>query len=124
MIPPEKLRSSAVPLIPFLFSLTLSMSTAGSGVFWQDSGFYLTGIHEMSVPASHGFVLYLLLAKAWALILAPLAGFTFSVHLFSSVCAAGAAAFLSMAARRFLLRIHPDRAPEGPAIAAALVASA
>src|SRR5579871_4889412 len=102
MIPPVKLRSSAVPLIPFLFSLTLSVSTAGSMVFWQDSGFYLTGIHEMSVPASHGFVVYLLAAKLWTLAVAPIAGFTRAVHLFSAFCAAGAASFVALAARDFL----------------------
>src|SRR5579864_529683 len=115
MIPPGKIRSS-VPLIPFLFSLLLSMSTAGSTVFWQDSGFYLTGIHELSVLVPHGFVLYLVAAKLWSLAVAPLIGFTLSVHLFSAFCAASAAAFLAAAARGFLRRLFPDQAPEGPAI--------
>jgi hypothetical protein len=121
--PAGRLRSWAVPLAPFLFSLVLSLSTMGSTVFWQDSGFYLTGIHEMSVPASHGFVLYLLLAKLWTLVVAPLAGFTRSVHLFSAFCAAGAAAVLALAARDFLKRLAPDRPAVGPAISAALVAA-
>ena len=79
-----RLRRWGVPLAPFVFSLLLSLLTAGSAVFWQDSGFYLTAIKEMCVPASHGFVLYLVLAKIWTLIVAPLAGFTYSVHLFSA----------------------------------------
>ncbi|HEV3029623.1 MAG TPA: DUF2723 domain-containing protein, partial [Planctomycetota bacterium] len=124
MIPPGRLRSSVVPLIPLLFSLILSISTAGSTVFWQDSGFYLTGIHEMSVEPSHGFVVYLLAAKVWTLAVSPLAGFTLSVHLFSAFCAAGAAAFLALAASGYLKRIRPDQASEGPAISAALVAAA
>lgn len=119
-----RLRRWAVPGIPFAMSLALSLPTEGGTVFWQDSGFYLTGIHELSVPASHGFVLYLLLAKLWTLAVAPLAGFTLSVHLFSAVCAAGAASFIALAARRFLERFKPEVAPEGPAIATALLASA
>src|SRR5436190_7336834 len=100
----RKLRAWAVPLIPFGFSLLLSLSTVGGRVFWQDSGFYLTAVHELAVLYPHGFALYLLLAKPWSLAVAPLAGFTLAVHLFSSVCAAGAAAFLALAARDFLRR--------------------
>jgi tetratricopeptide (TPR) repeat protein len=113
-----------VPLAPFAFSLALSIPTAGSFVFWQDSGFYLTGIHGLSVPASHGFVVYLLFAKVWTLLVAPLAGFTLSVHLFSAVCAASAAALLGLAARGFLRRLRPGENADGPAIAAAMTVAA
>jgi tetratricopeptide (TPR) repeat protein len=119
-----RLRRWAVPAIPFVFSLALSISTAGSTVFWQDSGYYLTAIHEMCVPAPHGFILYLLLAKAWTAVVAPLAGFTLAVHLYSAFCAAGAAAFLASAARGFLRRLLPDAPADGPAIAAAMVTAA
>jgi hypothetical protein len=115
------LRRRAVPAIPFVFSLALSLTTVGSNVFWQDSGFYLSAIHDLAVPASHGFVLYLFLAKAWTIVVAPLAGFTLSVHLFSAFCAAGAAAFLADAARAFLKRMWPEGPSDGPAIAAAMV---
>jgi len=113
-----------VPLVPFAFSLALSLPTAGPFVFWQDSGFYLTGIHEMSVPASHGFVLYLLAAKLWTLLAAPVVGFTLSVHLFSALCAAMAAAFLALAARGFLRRFRPGENADGPALAAAMTVAA
>jgi tetratricopeptide (TPR) repeat protein len=121
---PGRHRRWAVPAIPFAFSLALSLPTAGTTVFWQDSGYYLTAIHEMAVPASHGFVLYLLLAKLWTLLVAPLAGFTFSVHLFSAFCAAGAAAFLAEGARGFLRRMWPDGPSDGPAIAGAMITAA
>ena len=114
----------AFPLIPSLFSLVLSVSTAGSTVFWQDSGFYLTAVHEFSVLYPHGFVLYLLLCKAWTFVAAPMFGFALSVHLFSALCAAGAAALIALAARDFLRRRDPESAPEGPAIAAAMVTAA
>ncbi|HZE95734.1 MAG TPA: tetratricopeptide repeat protein [Planctomycetota bacterium] len=120
----RRLRAWAVPLVPFAFSLALSIPTLGSTVFWQDSGLYLTSVHELSVPPPHGFVLYLLVAKLWTLALAPLAGFTLAAHLFSAVCAAGAAAFLALACRAFLRRFRPDAPAEGPAIAAALIAAA
>src|SRR5207302_940556 len=95
-----------------------------SAVFWQDSGYYLTAIHELILPASHGFVLYVFLAKAWTLVLGPVVGFTLAVHLFSAFCAAGAAAFLSLGARAFLRRLWPDGPSDGPAIGAAMVTSA
>lgn len=111
------MRRLVVPGIPFVFSLALSLSTAGSTVFWQDSGFTLTAVHEMSVLYPHGFVLYQLLCKAWTFAAAPLFGFTLAVHLFSALCAATAAAFLALAARAFVKR-------DGPAIAAACLSAA
>ncbi len=113
-----------MPLVPFAFSLALSLSTAGSFVFWQDSGFYLTAIHGLSVPASHGFVVYVLVAKLWTFLVAPLAGFTLSVHLFSAFCAASAAALLALSARGFLKRLRPDENADGAAIAAAMTVAA
>ena len=119
-----KLRPWAVPLIPFLFSLTLSASTAGSTVFWQDSGFYLTAVHEFSVLYPHGFVLYLAFCKAWTWIAAPLFGFTGAVHAFSALCAAGAAACLALAARAALRRVEPEARLELPSIGAACLVAA
>jgi tetratricopeptide (TPR) repeat protein len=122
--PNGRLRRWAVPAIPFAFSLALSLQTAGPNTFWQDSGYYLTAIHELALPASHGFVLYVFLAKAWTLAVAPIAGFTLAVHLFSAFCAAGAAAFLALGARAFLLRRRPDAPADGPAIGAAMLVAA
>jgi hypothetical protein len=116
-----RLRRWAVPLVPFVFSLLLSLPTAGSTVFWQDSGFALTAIHENSVLYPHGFVLYYLLCKAWTIVAAPVFGFTLAVHFFSALCAAGAAALLALAARDFLRSAGPDGPCDGPAIAAACV---
>jgi len=90
-----------VPGLPFALSLTLSAATVGRAVFWQDSGFFLAGVKELGVLYPHGFVLYLLLCKAWTLLLG-FADFTLAVHLFSSVCAAGAAAAIAVASRDFL----------------------
>src|SRR5437016_2916416 len=122
--PKGRLRRWAVPAIPFVFSLLLSIPTAGTTCFWQDSGYYLAVLHDLALPASHGFVVYVFLAKAWTFLVAPLVGFTLSVHLFSAFCAAGAAAFLALAARGFLRRLWPEQPADGPVIAAAMVTAA
>jgi tetratricopeptide (TPR) repeat protein len=114
----DRLKRACVPGIPFLFSLLLSSFTVGSTVFWQDSGFYLTAVHEMSVLYPHGFILYQVLCKAWTLAAAPVFGFTLAVHLFSSIAAACGAGFASLAARDFLRRVEPGKPAELPAIAA------
>lgn len=119
-----KFRNRIVPLAPFVFSMILSLSTAGSSVFWQDSGFVLSALHENSVLYPHGFILYFALCKAWAAVAAPIFGFTLAVHYFSSLCAAGAAAFLAVAARDFLRRARPEGPCDGPAIAAACMSAA
>ena len=49
--------------LPALFSLLMSALTVGTTVFWQDSGFYLNAVHEMSVLYPHGFALYQVLCK-------------------------------------------------------------
>ncbi|HXX94229.1 MAG TPA: DUF2723 domain-containing protein, partial [Planctomycetota bacterium] len=87
-----------VPGLPFLVSLALSAATVGRGVAWQDSGFFLVGVHEMVLLYPPGFVLYLLLCKLWTWILF-FVDFTLAVHLFSSVSAAAAAATLAVTAR-------------------------
>jgi len=93
-----------VPGVPFALSLILSGVTIGDSVGWQDSGFFLAGVKELGVLYPHGFVLYLLLCKAWTLLLG-FVDFTLAVHLFSSVCAAGAAAAIALASRDFLRRL-------------------
>jgi hypothetical protein len=105
----------AVPLAPAGLSLALSLSTVGDAVFWQDSGFYLAAIREFVPLYPPGFVLHVLLAKVWTFLVEPLAGFTRAVHLFSSACAAAAAAVVALAARDFLGRIFPERPRNLPA---------
>lgn len=117
-----------LPAIPFLLSLALSASTAGSHVYWQDSGFYLVAVRDLGILYPTGFALYLVLAKAWTLLLF-FVDFTRAVHLFSSLCAALAAAALTRAAQEFLGRQGPllgpraPGAPDSPGAAAAAVAT-
>lgn len=90
-----------VPGLPFALSLGLSLATVGAHAYWQDSGVYLTAVKEMGVLYAPGFVCYELLCRAWTLLWFFL-DFTLAVHLFSSVCAAGAAAALAVAVRDYL----------------------
>jgi len=90
-----------VPGIPFLLSFGLSLSTAGSHLYWQDSGLFLVAVKELSVLYPPGFALYVLLCKAWTLMLWWV-DFTYAVHLFSATCAAIAAGTLAVAARDLL----------------------
>ena len=99
------------PVIPFLVSLALSLSTVGSNVYWQDSGFYLSAVRELGVLYPPGFVLYLLLCKLWTSVFFFL-DFTLAVHLFSSFCAALAATVLSIACHDLLRTRGPIFRPK------------
>src|SRR5258706_13472127 len=115
----ESLKRWSVPGLPFLLSAVLSLSTVGTHVYWQDSGFFLTAVHDLGVLYPHGFVVYQLLCKCWTTLLF-FVDFTLAVHLFSSLCAASAAAVLALAARDFLVK----KDGEIPAALAGCVAAA
>jgi len=106
-----------VPAVPFLVSLALSLSTVGRNVYWQDSGIFLAAVRDLGIVYPPGFVLYVVLAKLWSLLFFFL-DFTLAVHLFSSVCVAGAAAVLALAVRDFLrgggdlFRMAPQSDPD------------
>ncbi len=89
------------PALPFAVSLCLSAFTVGTHAYWQDSGLYLSAIHGLGVLYPPGFALYEFLAFLWTKLLF-FADFTLAVHLFSSLCAASAAAILALAARDLL----------------------
>lgn len=95
------MRRFVVPGIPFVVSFALSLWTAGSSVYWQDSGYFLVAIRELGVLYPPGFPLYILLCKAWTVALWFL-DFTYAVHLFSATCAAIAAGTIAVAARDLL----------------------
>jgi tetratricopeptide (TPR) repeat protein len=105
-----------LPGIPFLVSFALSLSTAGSHVYWQDSGFFLVAVKELGVLYPPGFALYVLLCKVWTLLLWWV-DFTYAVHLFSATCAALAAGTLAVATRDLLRTKGPlfhNSEEEGP----------
>jgi hypothetical protein len=114
----ESARRRIAFAVPLLLSLGLSLSTVGSTLHWQDSGFFLSAVRETAVLYPPGFVLYLLLARAWTTLFFFL-DFTLAVHLFSSACAAVAAAVLGRAAAALLRSRGPlfrvSDADPGPA---------
>src|SRR5262245_35030788 len=110
-----------VPGIPFALSLLLSLCTIGTTVGWQDSGFFLAGVKDLGVLYAPGFVLYLLLCKAWTLLLG-FVDFTLAVHLFSALCAALAAAAIAVASRD-LLRTLGSESDWAATVAGCLAAS-
>jgi hypothetical protein len=95
------MRRLIVPGVPFVLSLLLSFSSAGSHCYWQDSGFFLVAVKELGVLYPPGFALYVLLCKAWTRLLF-FVDFTYAVHLFSAFCAAAAAGTLAVTARDLL----------------------
>jgi hypothetical protein len=119
-------RRFLVPALPFLYSALLSLLTVGSSVYWQDSGLYLTAVHELSVLYPPGFVLYQVLCKGWTLLFS-FVDFTLAVHLFSSLTAALGASAMALAVRDLLrsqgafLRVLPEPATEDRADAAGLL---
>ncbi len=86
----------------------------GDTVGWQDSGFFLTCVHEGSLLHPPGFVLWQALCRVWVAVFF-FVPFTVAVHLFSAACAAGAAAFLALAAREWLAASRPPFRLDGPA---------
>jgi len=98
----KSLKRGLVPAVPALVSLALSMSTIGSQVYWQDSGLFLAAVKDLGILYPPGFVLYVVLCKAWTLLFFFL-DFTLAAHLFSAACTAAAAGFLALAARDLIL---------------------
>jgi len=96
-----KVSGLGVAAIPAAFSFLLALSTAGSHVYWQDSGYYLVAVKELGVLYPPGFVLYVLLCKLWTLALS-FVDFTYAVHLFSALCGALAAGTIALAVRDLL----------------------
>ncbi|HEX4439612.1 MAG TPA: DUF2723 domain-containing protein, partial [Thermoanaerobaculia bacterium] len=95
MIPrSETARSAAVAAVPFAVYAAGACRT----VYVGDSGDLLTAVAVMGIPHPSGYPLYVLLARAWSMLMffLPL---PWSASLFSAVCAAAAVAFLYLAAR-------------------------
>lgn len=117
-----------VPVVPFLLSLGLSAATVGTHAYWQDSGLYLTAVKDLGVLYPPGFVVYEVLCRTWTKIFGFL-DFVLAVHLFSSFCAALAAATMAVAVRDLLRSRGPvfrvsDSDPGDAADACGLLAGA
>lgn len=63
-------------------------ATLARGVTYWDAGEFLAAIHSLGIPHPPGTPLFMLLAKAWSMIAAPMVGFTIAVNAFSALCTA------------------------------------
>jgi hypothetical protein len=105
-----------------LYVVTLAPTTA----FW-DTSEYITTAHTLGIPHPPGNPLFIVLAKAWSLVLAPLGiPVAVRINLFAAATSAGASGFLFLVAHRALLPILEEhrRALIGASAAVVLGAAA
>ncbi|MEQ1858027.1 MAG: DUF2723 domain-containing protein [Longimicrobiales bacterium] len=105
-----------------LYVLTLAPTTA----FW-DTSEYIATAHILGIPHPPGNPLFVVVAKVWTLLLAPLGlSVAVRVNLFAAATSAAATGFLYLIAHRVLLGIHrePSFARVGAATSALLGATA
>jgi hypothetical protein len=88
-----------------LYILTLAPTTA----FW-DASEYIATAHILGIPHPPGNPLFVVLAKAWTLLLAPTGlSIAVRVNLFAATTTAVACGFLFLVAHRILLDVVEDR---------------
>ena len=96
--------------ILILYILTLSPSTA----MW-DTSEYIATAHILGIPHPPGNPLFVVLGKAWSLLLAPLGiSVAVRVNLLAAVTSAGAAGFYFLVAHRVLWAIFPEHGVAAP----------
>ncbi len=103
-----------------LYALTLAPTTA----FWDTSEYIATG-HILGIPHPPGNPLFVLLARAWSILLAPLGlSVAVRVNLFSALMGAVAHGFWFLVAYRFLSHFKQGRRFALIGAAAAVLVSA
>jgi hypothetical protein len=104
--PPYRMAFGVGAMVFALYAITLAPTTA----FW-DTSEYIATAHILGIPHPPGNPLFVLLAKAWSLLLLPLEplGLTkpVRVNLFSSLMSAGAAFFWFLVLHRILAAFTP-----------------
>jgi hypothetical protein len=93
-----EIATAATLLIAYIGTLAPSVT------LW-DSGEFLAAIHSLGIPHPPGTPLYILIAKVWATIFAPILGFALSINMLSAACTALAFALLA----NLLVRWTGDR---------------
>ena len=88
-----------------LYAVTLSRSTA----FWDTSEYIATG-HILGIPHPPGNPTFVILARAWSVLLAPLGlSVVVRINLFSALMSAGAHAFWFLVVHHILRYFSEDR---------------
>jgi len=118
--PPYLVATIAGALVLLLYAVTLSPTTA----FWDTSEYIATG-HIMGVPHQPGNPLFVLLARAWSVLLAPLGlSVAVRINLFSAVMSATAHALWFLVVHHILRYFSEDRRFRLIGAAAAVLVSA
>ncbi len=105
-----------------LYAVTLAPTTS----FW-DASEYIATAHILGIPHPPGNALFVVLARAWSVVLAPLGiPVAVRINLLAAATSAGAGAFLFLVAHRVLVPVLGDhrRALVGAAAATLLGATA
>ncbi len=77
-------------LAAFLFLLVIYSVTLARGVTYWDAGEFLAAIHSLGIPHPPGTPIFILVARVWSMVAAPVLGFTIAVNAFSAICTATA----------------------------------
>ena len=118
--PPYRAAALAGLAVLTLYVLTLAPTVA----FW-DAGEYITVAHLLAIPHPPGSPLFVLLAKGWELLLAPLGlPVAVRINLLSAALSAGSHALWFLVVDRSLAGWAPDRFARRLAAGAAVVVSA
>ena len=83
------------PLITFAALLVIYSLTLAPGVTLWDSGEFLAAVKTLGIPHPAGTPLFILIAKCWSLLFAPIFGFARAVNLLSAVATAAACALIA-----------------------------
>ncbi|MEJ2540884.1 MAG: DUF2723 domain-containing protein [Gemmatimonadota bacterium] len=103
--PPYLWAALAGGLVFALYAVTLAPTTA----FWDTSEYIATG-HIMGIPHPPGNPLFVVLARAWSILLEPLGlSVAVRINLFSAFMSAGAHAFWFLVIHHVLRFFSPDR---------------
>jgi hypothetical protein len=102
--PPYRWAAAAAVALFALYALTLAPTTA----FW-DTSEYIATAHILGIPHPPGNPLFVLLARAWELLLSPLGlPVAVRINLFSAFMSAGAAFFWFLLVHRILAFFTPS----------------
>ena len=102
--PPWKAAACASAGVFALYALTLAPTTA-----WWDASEYIATAHIMGIPHPPGNPLFVVLARVWSLLLAPLGlPIAVRVNLLAAGTSAGASFFFYLIAHRILSRLRMD----------------
>jgi hypothetical protein len=117
--PPFLWAFAAAAALFVLYAVTLAPTTA----FWDTSEYIATG-HVLGVPHPPGNPAFVLLAKAWSLLLSPLGlPVAVRINLFSAFMTAGASFFWFLVVHRILAYFTPSELVRRVGAAAAVIVS-